>query len=51
MYGSDMYQGYNQSVEGLPIQPKAMPIIGAVYFVSFVVLGTMTMLNLIIGVL
>lgn len=51
MYGSDVYQGYNQSVAELAIQPKAMPLIGAAYFTSFVLLGTMIMLNLAIGVI
>ena len=50
MYGSDAYQGYNQSRAGLDITPKAQPLIGALYFVSFVLVGTMIMLNLVIGV-
>ena len=50
MYGSDAYQGYNQSKEGLQITPKAQPLLGAFYFVSFVLVGTMIMLNLVIGV-
>lgn len=50
MYGSDAYQGYNQSIQGLAITPKAQPLLGAAYFVSFVLLGTMVMLNLVIGV-
>ncbi|MGJ8641600.1 MAG: ion transporter [Opitutaceae bacterium] len=51
MYGSDVYQGYNQSVAGMEFTPKAMPLIGALYFVSFVTIGTMIMLNLVIGVI
>ena len=51
MYGSDVYQGYNQSVAELAVRPKAMPLIGVIYFVSFVLLGTMIMLNLVIGVI
>ncbi len=51
MYGSDVYQGYNQLIPDLAIAPKAMPLLGATYFVSFVLLGTMVMLNLIIGVI
>ncbi|MGC6424612.1 MAG: ion transporter [Lentimonas sp.] len=51
MYGSDVYLGYNQSLEGLEVIPKAMPIISALYFVSFVTIGTMIMLNLVIGVI
>ena len=50
MQGSDAYRGYNQSVAGLAMEPKAQPIVGAAYFVSFVLLGTMIMLNLVIGV-
>ena len=50
MFGSDAYEGYNQSVEGLKVVRKARPLIGALYFVSFVLLGTMVMLNLVIGV-
>lgn len=51
IYGSDIYDGYNQSVEGLKINPQAMPIIGVLYFTSFVLAGTMIMLNLVIGVI
>lgn len=51
MYGSDVYQGYNQALTGLEFTPKAMPLIGALYFVSFVTIGTMIMLNLVIGVI
>lgn len=51
MYGSDVYQGYNQSVTGLEFTPKAMPIASVLYFVSFVTIGTMIMLNLVIGVI
>ncbi|MEO0588497.1 MAG: ion transporter, partial [Planctomycetota bacterium] len=32
-------------------EPKAQPLLGAAYFVSFVMLGTMIMLNLFIGVI
>ena len=46
-----MYLGYNQSLDGMEVTPKAMPIIGAIYFVSFVTIGTMIMLNLVIGVI
>jgi voltage-gated sodium channel len=49
MYGSDIFPFENFSqIEAVP---SASPIIGAVYFVSFVVLGTMIMLNLLIGVI
>ncbi len=51
MFGSDVYEGYNQSVEGQTVIPKAQPLLGAFYFVSFVLIGTMIMLNLVIGVI
>ncbi|MEM6332930.1 MAG: ion transporter [Planctomycetota bacterium] len=50
MYGSDVYAGWNQVAEQAT-QPKAQPVLGATYFVSFVMLGTMIMLNLFIGVI
>tara|TARA_R110002096_G_scaffold16106_32_gene55231 strand:+ start:5555 stop:6490 length:936 start_codon:yes stop_codon:yes gene_type:complete len=49
IYGSDNYQGYNQDAPGRVSQ--AMPLVGAAYFVSFVLIGTMVMLNLVIGVI
>ncbi|MBR9760189.1 ion transporter [bacterium] len=56
IYGSDIYQGYNLSAADLaanypPLEPQAQPILGVIYFVSFVLLGTMIMLNLVIGVI
>ena len=49
MYGSDVYPYVNTSnVEPKPI---ARPVLGALFFVSFVFLGTMIMLNLFIGVI
>ena len=51
MFGSDVYEGYNQSVEGQTVTPKAQPLLGAFFFVSFVLVGTMVMLNLVIGVI
>ena len=50
IYGSEGYAGYNQSTAGMDITSKAQPMIGAAYFVSFVMLGTMIMLNLLIGI-
>ncbi len=49
MYGSDVYpfENYSQT----EAVPSASPVVGAFYFVSFVVLGTMIMLNLLIGVI
>lgn len=49
MYGSDVYAYANTT--GIDPVPKAMPIVGAGYFVSFVMFGTMIMLNLFIGVI
>ena len=39
MFGSDVYEGYNQSIEGQTVVPKAQPLLGAFYFVSFVPWG------------
>ncbi len=49
MYGSDVYAYDNTT--GIEPVSKAMPIVGAAYFVSFVMFGTMIMLNLFIGVI
>lgn len=49
MYGSDIY-AYINTTGILPV-PRAMPFVGVVYFVSFVMFGTMIMLNLFIGVI
>lgn len=54
IYGSDLYQGYNleaSEISQYTFEPRAMPILAVVYFVSFVLLGTMIMLNLVIGVI
>ena len=49
MYGSDVYV---QGAMALAAEtPKAMPMVGAGYFISFVLFGTMIMLNLFIGVI
>lgn len=50
MYGSDQYPAY-YNVTDLEIIPQASPYIAPLYFVSFVMLGTMIMLNLFIGVI
>jgi voltage-gated sodium channel len=50
MYGSDAYPGYH-NITDLPVTPHAAPILAAGYFVSFVMFGTMIMLNLFIGVI
>ena len=52
MYGSDAYPGYADFAQAhLREASYAMPLLGAAYFVSFVMLGTMIMLNLFIGVI
>ncbi|MGF1632818.1 MAG: ion transporter [Phycisphaerae bacterium] len=48
MLGSDQFAS---QLSGVGPMPRAMPIVGAAYFVSFVLLGTMIMLNLFIGVI
>lgn len=53
MWGSDRYpfsSGDRFAYEG-QFNSQASPIIGAIYFVSFVLMGTMIMLNLFIGVI
>lgn len=51
MYGAEGY-GYDAAMlaQWQP-QSRAMPVFGALYFVSFVLLGTMIILNLFIGVI
>lgn len=49
MYGSDVYAYDNTT--GIEPKPSAHPVLGALFFVSFVFLGTMIMLNLFIGVI
>lgn len=56
IYGSDVYQGYNIEASKLALhypdfEPKAQPVLATAYFVSFVLFGTMIMLNLVIGVI
>ncbi|MEM9295183.1 MAG: ion transporter [Planctomycetota bacterium] len=57
MFGSDQYPPprlHTYAADpnlGYAYEPKAMPVVGALYFVSFVALGTMIMLNLFIGVI
>ena len=52
MYGSDAYPGYTDFAQAyLREASYAMPLLSATYFVSFVMLGTMIMLNLFIGVI
>ena len=49
MLGSDVYEYHNTS--NIQEVPNAMPLVGATYFVTFVMFGTMIMLNLFIGVI
>ena len=49
MYGSDVYAYANTT--GITPVPSASPIMGSLFFVTFVLLGTMIMLNLFIGVI
>ena len=49
IYGCDVY-GYGFKEE-LCTSPERFPIIGPLYFVSFVLMGTMIVLNLFIGVI
>jgi voltage-gated sodium channel len=49
MYGCDVY-GYGV-MEELCTNPQATPLLGALFFVSFVLIGTMIVLNLFIGVI
>ncbi len=49
MYGSENY-GY-EGKEDLIVNSTASPLVAAVFFTSFVILGTMVILNLVIGVI
>lgn len=49
MYGCDSY-GYDGN-EALCVNPKSSPILASMFFVSFVLIGTMVVLNLFIGVI
>ena len=52
MYGSDAYPNYAEFAQAhLREASRSMPVLGALFFVSFVLLGTMIMLNLFIGVI
>ncbi|MEW7291907.1 ion transporter [Aquimarina sp. 2304DJ70-9] len=50
MYGCDSY-GYGGGNEALCTNPSASPILASFFFVSFVLIGTMIVLNLFIGVI
>jgi voltage-gated sodium channel len=47
-YGSDMYPVYG--FEGIAPNPESFPLLSPIYFVTFILFGTMIMLNLFIGV-
>jgi voltage-gated sodium channel len=49
MFGSHVFPIDNPMA--LPAEPRAQPLLGVAYFVSFVLIGTMIMLNLFIGVI
>jgi voltage-gated sodium channel len=50
MYGCDRF-GYGDEIKHLCTAPKASPIAAIVFFVGFIVVGTMVILNLFIGVI
>lgn len=50
MYGSDRYP-FEIRPEQPAVNPQGRPILAVIYFVSFVLLGTMIVLNLFIGVI
>lgn len=50
MYGCDRY-GYDDHSVLACVAPQAQPLVGALFFVSFVLTGTMIILNLFIGVI
>ena len=49
MWGAEEYP--SNAGDFTPANPRPAPVLGAVYFVSFVLLGTMIILNLFIGVI
>lgn len=49
MYGCDQY-GYDGR-EALCTQPMAYPVVAPLFFISFILIGTMVILNLFIGVI
>jgi voltage-gated sodium channel len=50
MYGCDEY-GYDATSIHACTNPEAQPVLAAIFFVSFVLIGTMVFLNLFIGVI
>lgn len=51
MYGSDAYGYTHQDVHDWQAIPSSSPLGAALFFVSFVLMGTMVILNLVIGVI
>jgi len=50
MYGCHLF-GYGEEIKHLCTAPRATPVEAVAFFVSFIVLGTMIILNLFIGVI
>ena len=51
MYGSDAYGYTSQDIHNWQAIPSSSPLGAALFFVTFVLLGTMVILNLVIGVI
>ena len=51
MYGCANYGYAGSQVEHLCTNSQPMPVVGAAFFISFVLLGTMIFLNLFVGVI
>ena len=51
MYGSDAYGYTSQDIHDWQAIPSSSPLGAALFFVSFVLMGTMVILNLVIGVI
>ncbi len=51
MYGSDAYGYTHQDIHDWQAIPSSSPLGAALFFVSFVLMGTMVILNLVIGVI
>ncbi|NEQ82712.1 MAG: hypothetical protein F6K26_21460, partial [Moorea sp. SIO2I5] len=49
MYGCERY-GYD-GIEALCTNPSALPLVGVLFFVSFVMLGAMITINLFVGII
>jgi voltage-gated sodium channel len=50
MLGCDRY-GYDDTIKHLCTQPSTSPVFAPLYFVGFIIIGTMIILNLFIGVI